>query len=373
MYLKEFSKENTYQSISIETLKEICQVANYYPSADNIQCFKIVYENERVLVKYIHHYGEHSLNFNEVPNLITLGHLLYYIEQSALNFGYEAFVRLIVDEAHWDKDMFVASIHFEKSDKPFDFNIEVLKSRHVDRRVLPGKINELEIQRIKSLENDNNQLHIVRQRKGSFISFMASMDSIIYDWHDSARDLFKWINTPFNKSNRGLELDNLGITKAESLILIFLKKFPSLIPLAFNIFSASFFRFSMRRVHSKSDSHIIFTYRPNESFEKKVKRSKQICRSWLTMTSLGISLQPHTLSTIFRAPTNKKEQDHISSNANFKFDEMKQKSFFINKYLSLAEGEEPLWVLRVGRPLKPLSKGQRTKRISCREFFDCGD
>ena len=121
-------------------------------------------------------------------------------------------------------------------------------------------------------------------------------------------------------------------------------------------------KFGQKKLWKSSESALIFSLNPQLSLEEKIKSSAGMFTIMLKLTSLGYVFQPSTLSTEL-LNSSVKLKTNILSATDMKAPSITSK---IEKYRQVLNvgNREIQWILRVGKPFTPLSKGSRTNRLA---------
>ena len=346
---------------------KVIDTARFYMSGDNCQPFRYRFNiaTQTFHIDYLADKAKHALVYDDYTIVVTLGGLLTYLKISLAEYNYGIEIDFNVEgfSPHNDqKNILVVNIA-QAVDEEQSSNHELftaLTQRAVDRRpFMPSSnINIDENQLNNGLQF--SQCQLIKGVPADLLDFFASCDCTVWQSKKLGLDIMNSVSfDPL--SGTGLPWRNLGLNRAE-VFPIKLIQFHHRFYDCLKIMGARMMmKFGQKKLWNSSESAIIFTLNPHLSLEQKIQSSADMFTIMLNLTSLGYVFQPSTLSTEILNSSVKNKTNILNATG------MKAPSITSNiakhRHALHVGTREIQWILRVGKPITPLSKDSRTNRL----------
>lgn len=341
---------------------KVIDTARFYMSGDNCQPFRYRFNitTQTFHIDYIAEQAKHTFVYDDYTILLTLGSLLEYLDttlkeyshSSSLNFDFENF------SAFKDKPNICSVAVAAQVKQTSDISLfGALKQRFTDRRPYLGP------ETIKiSKETLNQQLtystcKLFTNSAKETLVFFAGCDSSIWLSKPLGTDIMDAVAFD-SKSPKGLPWRNLGVKKADSMLIKAIQRHHWL----FNVLKYCGARMLMLHTQKKlwlsSKSFVVFTYNANLSREQKTIACKEMMHTILLLSKRGYVFQPSTMSAeILNIPF---KPVNIINSAQMQPSKLEQDITKHRDYLGISE--EIQWVLRIGKVDAPLDNEALTNR-----------
>ena len=273
------------------------------PSGDNCQPWKFDVHENRIDLFLDPHKDESFFNVNQIASLISCGAVVENIKIAASALGLDAEIDFFELEKNMDNK--VAAINFVRNNNQIDPLSEFVWKRHTNRKfyekkLIPQKTIDLLISSIKDFPETT--LHIITDRND-----LKKLAKIIYQvdrirtehrpLHDHLMSMIRFTDQETFQTKDGLPLKNLEAGLAGEMFLRLTK--PWWVMNIMNKIGIG----RMVALHSyqgimNSSGAALLTI--NEMDEKSfILGGRALERIWLTLSSLGIAMQPMTAITLF--------------------------------------------------------------------------
>lgn len=344
---------------------KVIEAARFYMSGDNCQPFRYRFNlnTQTFHIDYLAEQAKHTFVYDDYTILLTLGSLLEYLDVTLQAHAHSCELHFNFDNfsAYQDQanicSMIVAE-HVTQSSEASLFN--VLSQRVTDRRPYlgPESINISE----ESLNDNltNSSCKLFTHAAPETLRFFAECDSAIWLSKPLGTDIMDAVAFE-EKSPRGLPWRNLGVKKADSLLIKAIQRHHWLFTAVKYCGARWLMLQTQKKLWLSSKSFLIFTFKANLSTEQKTIASKEMMHTLLSLSQKGYVFQPSTMSAeILNTPL---KTPNIITAAQMQPSKLEQQIQKQRSYLGVTN-QEIQWVLRVGKVEKPLDKGALTNRHS---------
>ncbi len=355
-------------------VEKALEIARYYPSGDNCQCFRFRHETDFLHVDYCADAAEHSLVYDTSLIILTLGGLLEYLRNAFLELGYPVKFELHLQglDCHRNHPSIACLqlVDHTNSSGPKGFHdyfsaypqytSETLMARVTDRRkFLPPEQKALD-----AVKNERPwqfvDCHIFTELEDNALQFFSCCESHIWKSVDIIKDIADAIRFGQNNIATGLPWRNLGVSREELLPIKLVQLAPWLIPLFSFLGIQKLMQHSQQQLWQSARACTVLTYKQGLSSEQRVFASMEIMNFILGLTKAGFAMQPSTLSTECLNHSFKPEKN-LQTECGLPLDNLQNQSQSIRKYMDCPT-DEFAWLLRVGIPTTSFPDAARTQR-----------
>ncbi len=341
------TKEKIQVNLSEDFKTDIVTYSIRIPSGDNVQPFRLSFQDDLLKIFHDKTISKHELNYKERSSLITYGCLKKIIDIICSHHNLKPiFNELMLEDvnvSHW------AIVSFEEEERePVELKKEIhsrLTHRGAYKDMPKETINDIQAK----LFNDFKIVKISKKQAKE----LALNDQNVWKSKIAVSDLMNQVNL-FKYENYGLNFNNLYMPYANILNLFLAKLFPSfgkvLFPIVKQVVTSLFM----------SSSSILVYKKDLDKKEDYIEMGEDCYHQWLELTKMGYYLQPMTTSSSpLLCASHKFEElnDHETSKR------------FIERYHEMShllgvDGNIG-WLFRIG---VPKSKDVPSLRINEQEF-----
>ncbi len=355
-------------------VREALEIARYYPSGENCQCFQFRFDGQRLYVDYVAQRASHALIYDASLIALTLGGLAEYLRNAFAALGYHATLHFDWEAFDCHKDHAgIATLGFDRMGDARSghitdcmsgcYDASTLRNRVTDRRPYhppnPGELSAV----VQSQRWHYMTCHVQGTLSEACTSAFAQCESHIWQAERIVRDITSAIHFEGTNPQTGLPWNNLGVSRYEVLPIKWVKSHPWLIK--------AFERLGMQRLMYRSqldlwrsgNAGIVFTYHPDLSLAEKTLACMEMMQCVLGLTQAGFAVQPSTITTEV-LNIGHKPVKNICTEAGYTMPALAERSQHLRTRLALPDHQEVAWVLRVGRPTSPFPAEARTHRMS---------
>ena len=344
---------------------KVIETARFYMSGDNCQPFRYRFNiaTQTFHIDYLAEQAKHTFVYDDYTILLTLGSLLEYLDVTLqelehsckLNFNFDNF------SAYQDKPSICSLVVAEKVTPSTETSLfRALKQRFTDRRPYQGP-ESIDLA-VKPLNDQltHSSCKLFTNAKPETLKFFAGCDSAIWLSKSLGTDIMDAVAFD-TKSPKGLPWRNLGVKKADSLLIKAIQRNHWLFTVVKYCGARWLMQHTQKKLWLSSKSFLVFTYQANLSKEHKTIACKEMMHTLLTLSQKGYVFQPSTMSAeILNTPL---KATNIVTAANMQPSNLEQEIQSHRDYLDIAQ-QEVQWILRIGKVEKTLDKDALTNRHS---------
>lgn len=365
---------------------DILKLAQNYPSGDNCQPWKISYNHGSFRFGYQSDRGQHPLNVFEAGSIIAMGAYHFYLEQSALNFGYRAEIFFSMEQVN--QGLFDFSVQFSKTSDQPKYNIKALRERCTDRRLFK-KLDAMDWQNLKNIcEHFDESVGIkqISQPNEEFYQLITSQEAKIWTWKQAYQTILQW--TRFSQKeiedfHCGLNSKNFGLNPLEHLSLKWMRDYNWYQNLVMGIGFPRIYKMKLRQILANSGQFILLTTKGARTFSDLIEVGRVLADIWVNLNRQGVGLQPLTASNFLLWPyVALNKRDYLPDQMLSLVDPIL--SCFVSQ-AGINENEKPVFLLRTGqapiqklihrsprRPIELTCDSQRLSGwVSQPRYFEC--
>ncbi|MCB0357002.1 MAG: hypothetical protein KDD40_08350 [Bdellovibrionales bacterium] len=349
--------------IQTEEIEFIVQMAQTYPSGDNCQPLEFFWDGHSLKVELIEKRGQHAFNNNYHTDTISMGAALKAIEIAAGAISLTA----LAEFKKIKKPSL--TISFKRRERPLKPLLNTLQKRATDRRIYQAEQKNTQVPQILKLIANKYPLinfYWLEQLDTELKKYLTEVEGYMWEHKDFFADFAQWLRlsrNELNRTNDGMSLESIGLSRKEAPIFWLFKKFPALVPLFWNLG----LKFQVRKMaHSQwlSSSGFYLLTVKNNTPQANFEIGQCGMDLWLQLTQLNYGVQPLTLAALSIYDM---EMGYANPNINEKFKSIYQKGAHTlrNSFNVIAE-EVPCWLFRTGPspnfpdkmrcPRKPMSE-----------------
>lgn len=327
------------------------------PTGGNSKPFSWSWSGEALVIKHDAKLAEHYLNRNHHTSWIALGCLLTSVEiaAKAQGFGIEFSTKEAFDPSENNHGP-NSTIHFARL---ADSNISDEAVRNLQallgRQTYRGPLAPSAAPAFVPTGSDGVSIRLISTAETSKTTkeYITAADSYLWIQKQATRDFFKEVTfsaTPQGPKDRGIRIGDLGINKADQMMLRFLSRatwLPSLMAQVPGL-NASFKAVTKRTL---KNAHLLLVSAKNLNPEELIRVGQETLRAWIELEKQGYRLQPLSMAsiTLIDAATGVLPGDTKSMFRRL-FEDIGPA--VLRRQFGLATQEKPVWLLRVGVPQK---------------------
>ena len=328
----------------------ILQLAQNYPSGDNCQPWKISYNQGSFRFEYLSDQGQHPLNVFEAGSIVSMGAYHFYIEQSALNFGYRAEIFFNMEQVN--QGLLDFSVQFSKSSDQAKYSSKELRERCTDRRLFKN-LDATDWQNLKNIcesFDDSVRVKQISQPSEEFYQLISSQEAKIWTWKQAYQTILQW--TRFSQKeienfNCGLNSKNFGLNPLEHLSLKWMRDYNWYQNLAMGIGFPRIYKMKLKKILANSGQFILLTTKGARNFSDLMGVGRVLANIWVNLNRQGVGLQPLTASGFLLWPyTALNKRDYLPESMLCQVDQIL--SCFVTQ-AGLKDNENPVFLLRTGQ------------------------
>ncbi|MCG8610387.1 MAG: hypothetical protein MI864_07610 [Pseudomonadales bacterium] len=351
--------------MQLATVKLALEIARYYPSGDNSQCFRFRFNQSRLHVDYHAEHARHALVYDSSMVLITLGGLAEYLRNAFAQVGWCVHFQFNLACFHHDRDSrSVVVLSFSPLQTAIEghfFDAATLKQRVTDRRVFLPVHSEALSDLLDEQQFEYIDCQVRPRLSDTTLRFFARCESQVWHTQHVVRSILQHIQFAEGKPETGLPWRNLGVSKTEIMPIRLAKRLPwvarvlEMLGMSWVMFRSQFL------LWQSSACGLVFSYRSGLSEEQRVRGAMEMMRVILTLTRAGYALQPSTLSTEVLNIDFKPDRN-LTTEAGFDADALLHQCGDVRAELGMPQ-REIAWLFRLGRPVTPFPEQSRTHRL----------
>ena len=343
-----------------ETIKRILEIAVFAPSGENCQPWRFIVRGNRLEILNIPERDSSLYSWGQRASYIAHGALIENIRIAAPNFGYNPKINLFPDPGN---SLLVAQISFEqmspKKDNLFDF----VKTRTTNRKPYKNTVLTVDQRRefdtiAKNIERGRLVFLGDEQKKKVVAQAAAGNERILFEnssMHKFFYDHITWTEKEDREKNIGFYIKTFELPSPAEKMFKLAKNWKLLQVLNRIGFSKLIVKQNAKVYASGAAFGAVVM--PSNSAEDFVLAGMLFQRMWLTITKMGLSLQPLTGILFLMQRIIAREAAELStSHQRFIQDQYEQikKSFGVTN-------ETIAMMFRIGDGGKPTARSLRLK------------
>ena len=278
----------------IEKIKKILTEANFAPSGDNCQPWKFKIIPGGLEIFNLPEKDQSVYNFDQKAAYISHGAFIENIKIVALAHKFDTEISLFPRSANPN---LVASLTFTPTDKEADYLYNFINKRHTNRKPYKDKsISKDQISAILNLKIDSFNGKVILAAEREKVKALAKLLSINEKIVLQNKKLHKFLFSNISWGQKGSEINDKMFIK--TLEMNQLQQFVFKLCSSWNIMSF-LDKFGLAKFISKENSKIYSNsgaigaiVSPGNSKNDFVFSGRLLQRTWLLITSMGLSLQP---------------------------------------------------------------------------------
>ncbi|MEK7138509.1 MAG: nitroreductase family protein [Patescibacteria group bacterium] len=279
-------------------IKQIIDAAIWAPSGDNSQPWRFQIIGDKLQIFNIPNRDNPILNFQQSGSYIAHGALIENLDLLTKARGYDSTIILFPDKTNPD---LIAEITLARneSDQASDNLEQYINKRHTNRKPYQtGPLDNIAVEALKRvMGQEYGQLVVVTEREkiNQLAPLLSQVERIALENKDLHRSFFRsifWDKVKNQRGEPGLFIKTLELPPPARLLFKLLKFWSATC-------FANFFGFSRlaskgnAKLYAQSGAYIAIIPKQDDPVGF-VNAGRLMQRTWLTATSLGLSVQPVT-------------------------------------------------------------------------------
>lgn len=338
-----------------EKIREILELAIHAPSGDNAQPWKFTIKNQEIYLYNLREADVTLYNFRHRGDFVAHGAVLENIVLTAAHEGYQTQLALFPDPTNPN---LVAIVSLEKSQPQTDPLYPGILKRATNRK--PYKTIPLTAQQrdalISAFKNFDGARLILLEDKEKIVSLariLSLNERLILENYYIHKGLFsyiRWTKQDEEKYRTGLYIKTLELKPLQEFAFKMFRKWP-VIKLLGKLGIPKLVAKDSAKLYAASAGYGLIVVE-NESDQAFVLAGRMLQRIWLTITMLGLSLQPTVALLYLAQRINAGETKEFSSK---QVDLIKDADTRIRQIFGLTKGV-PVMLFRIGHSDPPSAK-----------------
>lgn len=359
-----FNSPINYQAPSRAIVLELLQEANWAPTADNVQNWKLRADEGAFEVRIDTERWDHPIDPEQHASLVSLGAFTEALIIAAAARGY------LVD-FDFDPENLSVIGSLQVKEEPGETHLSglapFLPHRRTDRRSyqsakIPPELNEALLRNSFPGIQSHTRSKVSLSRE--FFSYLEEVDLRLWHETDAMLATLKYINFD-DQRKYGFSYQSAGLNFLEAHFVKRLGQSPELFAKVLDMGLRKLASRSTSKNYKKSAGFLLITAEQRElvSF---FSAGRQAMQNWLELTRSGWTAQPLTLSSLslFQLHLDVNQSGTVKNNLQF----FKEGEVLVRQQFELKDEETPLWLLRIG-PAPPISEAYITPRMDVGELI----